>query len=321
MGELSSKSVIPGWTGFFAKRRNGMRCLRTSPDGSRRGFTLVELLVVIAIIGILIALLLPAIQAARESARRSACTNNLRQMGLAVVEYESAHKRFPASRVTTPHTYSSLVQILPYLELGTLNKRYNFQRNWDDPANAQVVRNKISLFICPTTPVSGRDDEYYGLSDYGPNIVISDARMTQLESSPIFLKPRKRPVQSLLGYSANVYAKIKDIPDGLAHTWLFTEDAGRPWYYYMGQLQPGTPLGSAWASYENWNAVDVICRTTHMIQCSNNNEIYSWHSGGCNFVFGDAHVRFHRADIHPEIFVSLFSRDRRDALPSSGEEY
>ena len=62
--------------------------------------------------------------------------------------------------------------------------------------------------------------------------------------------------------------------------------------------------------------MNVICFTSNMINCSNNNEIYSFHSGGCNFIYGDAHVQFHRADMSPEIFVSLFSRDRRDVVPS-----
>lgn len=291
-----------------------MRRPQKNSEWSRCGFTLVELLVVIAIIGILIGLLLPAIQVVREAARRATCTNSLRQMGLAALEHENALKRFPASRVTIPATYSSLVQILPYLELGSLKKRYNFKRNWNDAANANITRNTIAIFVCPTTP-SGRDEAQYGVADYGPNIVISDTVMTKLESGGL-IKRRRRPVQSLLGYPPNAYAKTKDIVDGLAHTWLFTEDAGRPWRFSTNRVRvSGTCNGYAWASYENWNAVDVICFTSNMINCSNNNEIYSFHSGGSNFVYGDAHVRFHRDDMNPEIFVSLFSRDQRDILP------
>ena len=206
-----------------------MKRPKKNPERRRWGFTLVELLVVIAIIGILIGLLLPAIQATREASRRATCSNHLRQMGLAVLEHENALKRFPASRVTIPATYSAMVQILPYLELGPLNKRYNFKKNWNDAANAHIVRNNIAIFLCPTTP-SGRSEATFGVADYGPNIVIADDVLTKLES-PGLIKVRKRPVQSLLGYPANVYAKTKDIVDGLAHTWLFTEDAARPWKY------------------------------------------------------------------------------------------
>ncbi|HEY4760430.1 MAG TPA: DUF1559 domain-containing protein, partial [Thermoguttaceae bacterium] len=96
----------------------------------KRGFTLVELLVVIAIIGILIALLLPAIQAAREAARRAACTNNMKQLGLALHNYHDANKRFPIGglldKTTSPSPpwpptgYSFLVRLLPLMEYGPL---------------------------------------------------------------------------------------------------------------------------------------------------------------------------------------------------------
>jgi prepilin-type N-terminal cleavage/methylation domain-containing protein len=103
---------------------------------NRRGFTLVELLVVIAIIGILVGLLLPAVQAAREAARRMSCSNNLKQFGLALHNYESAHKSFPYG--SFPHqngwdnTYSKgsqLVKLLPFIEQGPLFNRIDFGNN------------------------------------------------------------------------------------------------------------------------------------------------------------------------------------------------
>src|SRR5215469_12425747 len=98
---------------------------------SRSGFTLVELLVVIAIIGILIALLLPAVQAAREAARRSTCTNNLKQIGLALNSYHDVYGRLPKNGVDTDDAGwtqrgSQTTRMLPYLELGQMFNLLNF---------------------------------------------------------------------------------------------------------------------------------------------------------------------------------------------------
>ena len=95
---------------------------------ARRGFTLVELLVVIAIIGILVALLLPAVQAAREAARRTQCTNNLKQLGLAVHNYENTNKELPPGGLTPTggsYGHSWWVRILPYIEQGNVYDKFD----------------------------------------------------------------------------------------------------------------------------------------------------------------------------------------------------
>lgn len=150
----------------------------TTRVDARRGFTLVELLVVIAIIGILVGLLLPAVQAAREAARRMQCSNNLKQLGLGILNYESAHKRLPAGRISpaclnTTNTANAtrpaqnihgLATLLPYMEQTALYSQFNWRAPFGDytrgPAlavpsayasgNAKLAAAVIPGFRCPS---------------------------------------------------------------------------------------------------------------------------------------------------------------------------
>jgi prepilin-type N-terminal cleavage/methylation domain-containing protein len=177
--------------GFADRQRFGVGL------SSRRGFTLVELLVVIAIIGILIALLLPAVQAAREAARRSQCTNQMKQIGLALHNYHSAHNCFPPGGInygwssgggTEPASklamnFNGMVCLLPFLEQQALYNKYNFKECASlcahgtasskpfagDPVtggNAAVVSKTISTLLCPSDtydPLLTEDHTWYGI--------------------------------------------------------------------------------------------------------------------------------------------------------------
>jgi prepilin-type N-terminal cleavage/methylation domain-containing protein/prepilin-type processing-associated H-X9-DG protein len=164
--------------------------------GRQPGFTLVELLVVIAIIGVLVALLLPAVQAAREASRRAACTNNLKQIGLASLNYESSRKKIVPARLgpdstasrevfnlsQDPVTFSGasgFVLLLPYLELQGLFNQLDiykdnsiwpagkFHVSWRTPARMQALTTQPPVFVCP----SSNDEPFavFYLSDSGWN--------------------------------------------------------------------------------------------------------------------------------------------------------
>lgn len=151
-----------------------MKINRVSAGRGREGFTLVELLVVIAIIGILIALLLPAVQAAREAARRAQCSNNLKQIGLALHNYHDANKTFPFAWMVDPLNGVALLgnlnaqcwgtRILPYLEQQALydafDSRYPALTGVPIPevqGNATVIATPIEAFVCPSTPGGAKD--------------------------------------------------------------------------------------------------------------------------------------------------------------------
>lgn len=135
----------------------------------RRGFTLIELLVVIAIIAILIALLLPAVQQAREAARRTQCTNNLKQIGLAIANYESTYKRLPASRIDTSgklpdgsgwsqntvfYGAGLATLLMPLMDQQNLYMQYNFSLPWADPSQYSLTTQPINVWKCPSAVTS-----------------------------------------------------------------------------------------------------------------------------------------------------------------------
>ncbi|MEZ6133334.1 MAG: DUF1559 domain-containing protein [Pirellulaceae bacterium] len=146
-----------------------MKCLRKHP-----AFTLVELLVVIAIIGILVGLLLPAVQAAREAARRMSCSNNLVQLGVALHNYEMAHRRLPPGTVAAKGPivhlpvgfhHSWLVQILPMMDEQVAYRNMDHSQSVYAKANFPVRAHQIGSFLCASDNVYGPFSSYAGIHD------------------------------------------------------------------------------------------------------------------------------------------------------------
>jgi prepilin-type N-terminal cleavage/methylation domain-containing protein/prepilin-type processing-associated H-X9-DG protein len=270
------------------------------------GFTLVELLVVIAIIGMLVALLLPAIQSARESGRRTSCSNNMKQVGLAYIGYAETFSAYPPPWKDSPLT-GSFISIFPYCEYEPVYKEYNLQLDWNDPKNAQAVQTNIPLLVCPSAPANRNY-----ISDYGANCEISSNVYTPLVQNKKIL-PRPN-YYGLLAPIETGPSTPQKVTDGISHTFMLFEDGGRPASYVGSTPVAGIATGAEWADRDSYfYSNSMICGDGDQIMnCMNDNEIYSFHPSGCNFLFGDGAVRFLPERTNIDTFVSLFTRAASD---------
>ena len=267
-------------------------------QSSRRpGFTLIELLVVIAIIAILIALLLPAVQKVREAAAKTQCTNNLRQIGLAMHHHHDARGHLPCLGATNANNrWGWPIAILPYVEQGALYQQLGSPDIYSTTAmmpslTAQpLLQAKIPIFLCPsdpdTSPINPNFDNF-GKSNY----VISEGVVTWADNGP-YGKTRLAMIPD--GTSNTFLAGERDGKLGIAAIWAGRRKTGGA-LGGSARERPNLPyLGNRGASCCS-NDVDI----TNVPVCRRGG-FSSMHPGGLNFVFCDGSVRFIRESIESD---------------------
>jgi prepilin-type N-terminal cleavage/methylation domain-containing protein len=290
-----------------------------------RGFTLVELLVVIAIIAVLIGLLLPAVQSAREAARRSACSSNLRQIGLALHYHHDSRDAFPALEEhgtaflqgqnnnwgETPGNW--LIRILPYLEEGNIYETIDFNAGWNSGPNGTAMRTKYKVYLCPSHPhqnkVSGNNFgahivHYYGVwgSKDAPG---GRARMqwalgnaTNADGKGIMYFNSKTNMSEITDGSSQTLlaAEVRGYrPRSITEKVTFSADGGRGMRWEVGTSPLLRPIngidGEAGSNCPG-------CRWENMS---------SFHPGGTSVVFGDGSTRYLSENIDATTFLRLGS--------------
>jgi prepilin-type N-terminal cleavage/methylation domain-containing protein/prepilin-type processing-associated H-X9-DG protein len=257
----------------------------------RSGFTLIELLVVIAIIAILIGLLLPAVQKVREAAARMACSNNLKQLGLAAQNFEGTNGVLPPSLIVdlTPGNNGAPYPLnlhawgpnfLAYIEQNALAQRYNFKFPFisspsiipGTPDNQSVIQTPVKTFLCPSTPRDPNfiyQDSGLGITwkaacaDYAPNSSVNGNRITffgypsTTNQLQVLSAMRPQIRGSAAALAAIGLAPVEPIgnllvTDGTSNTILLCEDAGRPDLYISGVKVKSYSPGSIPADGAGW---------------------------------------------------------------------
>ena len=298
------------------------------------GFTLVELLVVIAIIGILIALLLPAVQAAREAARRAQCSSNMKQVALALLNYESNHRVLPPGRmgcddnprcpaVTQRVGTSAFVCILPFMEEQAVYDMFNFEdgpwgysSTWYVGASGEAVGERIASYLCP----SDNSNAFADTSKVGPTAYDIGNRKAAVGNFAL-CAGTAGPGKSLKGESLDYkydndgvfyYSKahkLRDISDGTSSTFFVgevidahTQENSNIWSRSLRLMDTSR---TTFNPVNTWPGMPEAA-TTYGIPY--NGAFTSRHPGGAQFGCGDGHVSFVNENIDFDMYRALSTR-------------
>ncbi|MEP3479132.1 MAG: DUF1559 domain-containing protein [Fuerstiella sp.] len=305
----------------------------------RAGFTLIELLVTISIIAILLSLLLPAVQSAREAARRIQCGNNLKQMGLALHNFEATYAKFPASgftKVTTANPFGShtswRASILPYLEQTAAFNDYRFDQDWWSTDNVVAGQHKMSVYQCPTVPsqtpiITAVAKSPRPALTFPQPVHRSDYDAVMGIRSIIDPPVYKDQTTTRSVMFRNSETKFADITDGSSNTIVVIECAARPDVYRARHKIDAlkNDQGNGWLDSESAFSVDGASSdgrlqglgdtlTAKAMNATNENEIYSFHAGGSQFLFADGHVSFLGENIDLKVLAALITRAGKEVV-------
>ncbi|XZE44621.1 DUF1559 domain-containing protein [Pirellulaceae bacterium SH467] len=304
------------------------------PANTRQAVTLVELLVVIAVIGILVGLLVPAVQSAREAARRLQCQNNLKQVGLSVLAFESAERVFPASGWTqsgpgNPHGrfVGWRTIVLPYLEQSSVRELYRIDQNWWEGTNLAVASIPIPIWMCPSTPELS-PVQFAIAKSPRPSLSLSlplaraDYEAVQGVQPSSIANPIYTSANRFSVMHRNSRNSFASITDGSSNTIMIAETAGRP-FVFRRRLRNDSLLndqGIGWADSEGAYSLDGANQDgtaegcTPSLGCNvpmnarNDNEPYSFHPSGAHFLFADGHVAHLSNSMELSILAALCTR-------------